>query len=615
MDPDDAPAQGHPSPDYDLSTPIDPNAVGLRQKLPGYGDAHFSLFMRKLFIKALGYSEDALSRPIVGVVNTYSSFNPCHSNVPQLIDAVKRGVQLSGGLAIDFPTISLHESFSSPTSMYLRNLMSMDTEEMIQAQPVDAVVLIGGCDKTTPAQLMGGISANKPIIHLVTGPMMPGSYQGVRIGACTDCRNNWAKFRAGALDIEDISALNEELAPTGGTCGVMGTASTMACILVALGMMPINGATAPAVSSARLRIAEATGTHAVQLAKTQLRPQTLLTRKSFLNAIIVLQAIGGSTNAIVHLMAIANRHPAIAGTINLDTIDEFGRTTPLLVDLKPSGDNYMTDFHNAGGMLALLHELKPLLHLSALTVTGRTLGEELVFTPFRPLPPSPTPIIRPFASPLYPSSSLIVLRGNLAPRGAVMKASASKYTHLLQHRGPAVVFTSPSDMASRIDSPSLDVTPSSVLILQSIGPVGNPGMPEAGLIPIPRKLAAQGVQDMLRVSDGRMSGTAGGTIILHISPESADPDSNLGIVRDGDIVAVDASNRTLTLDVSDEEVCRRKAQRKESQAGTGTGPWEARRGVRGYRGLYMREVNSAEEGADFGFLTAVGPAGRDTVSD
>jgi dihydroxy-acid dehydratase len=387
----------------------------------------------------------------------------------------------------------------------------------------------------------------------------------------------------------------------------MGTASTMACILVALGMMPINGATAPAVSSARLRIAEATGTHAVQLAKTQMRPQTLLTRESFLNAITVLQAIGGSTNAIVHLMAIVNRHPSLAGTITLETIDEIGRTTPLLVDLKPSGDNYMTDFHHAGGMLALLHELRPLLHLSVMTITGRTLGKELALTPFRPIPSSPTPIIRPFASPLYPSSSLIVLRGNLAPGGAVMKASASKYTRLLHHRGPAVVFTSPSDLASRIDSPSLDVSPSSVLILQSIGPVGNPGMPEAGLIPIPRKLAAQGVQDMLRISDGRMSGTAGGTIILHVSPESADPESTFGIVRDGDMIVVDASNRSITLEVPDEEIRRRKAQRKES--GTGTTTWEARKGARGYRGLYMREVNPAEQGADFGFLTAVGPSG------
>ncbi|KAK3348824.1 dihydroxy-acid/6-phosphogluconate dehydratase [Lasiosphaeria hispida] len=597
-----------PNSDYDLSTPIDPNAIGLRQKLPGYGDAHFSLFMRKLFIKALGYSEDALSRPIVGIVNTYSSFNPCHANIPQLLDAVKRGVQLSGGLAIDFPTISLHESFASPTSMYLRNLMSMDTEEMISAQPVDAVVLIGGCDKTTPAQLMGGISANKPIIHLVTGPMMPGSYQGVRIGACTDCRNNWAKFRAGTIDIEDIAALNEELAPTGGTCGVMGTASTMACLLVALGMMPINGATAPAVSSARLRIAESTGTLAVQLAKSQLKPQALLTRESFLNAIIVLQAIGGSTNAVVHLMAIANRHPLIAGTIALSTIDGIGRTTPLLVDLKPSGDNYMTDFHASGGMLALLHTLSPLLHLSAMTISGLTLGETLSTTPFRPFSPS---VIHPLSSPLYPASSLAILTGNLAPAGAILKASASKYRHLLCHAGPAVVFTSSADMAARIDDPDLAVTADSVLILQNIGPVGNPGMPEAGLIPIPRKLAAQGVLDMLRISDGRMSGTAGGTIVLHVSPEAADPASVFGVVRDGDVVRCDLEARRLEVEVGEDEVRRRIEERRVS--GEGGRAWEVREGTRGYRGLYMREVNQAEHGADFGFLTAAGPRGG--VSD
>ncbi|KAK3689094.1 dihydroxy-acid/6-phosphogluconate dehydratase [Podospora appendiculata] len=598
------------NPDYDLATPIDLNSTGLKQNLTSYGDAHFSLFMRKLFIKALGYSEDALSRPIIGIVNTYSAFNPCHANIPQMMDAVKRGVQLSGGLAIDFPTISLHESFASPTSMYLRNLMSMDTEEMIQAQPVDAVILIGGCDKTTPAQLMGGISANKPIIHLVTGPMMPGSYQGVRIGACTDCRNNWAKFRAGTIDIEDIAALNEELAPTGGTCGVMGTASTMACLLVALGLMPLDSATAPAVSSARLRIAERTGTHAVALAKSQLTPQTLLTRESFLNAITVLQAIGGSTNAIVHLMAIINRHPTLAGTIPLSTINAIGATTPLLVDLKPSGDNYMTDFHAAGGMLALLHELRPLLHLSARTITGRTLGEDLSQTAFRPLPQTTNvnPIIRPFTSPLYPNSSLVVFtHGNLAPGGAVIKASASKSRHLLQHRGPAVVFSSPADMALRLDGdPSLRIDANSVLILQHIGPVGNPGMPEAGLIPIPRRLAAEGVVDMLRISDGRMSGTAGGTIVLHVSPEAADPESVLGIVRDGDVVVCDVKAGVLAVEVGEEEIKRRKGERRRREGG---GVWEARRGVRGYRGLYMREVNQAEEGADFGFLTAAGPAG------
>ncbi|KAL2693561.1 hypothetical protein Neosp_000121 [[Neocosmospora] mangrovei] len=597
------------NPDYDLDTPIT-SKVGLRQGLASYGDPHFSLFLRKVFIKALGYSEDALSRPIIGIVNTYSSFNPCHANIPQLIDAVKRGVQLNGGLAIDFPTISIHESFSSPTSMYLRNLMSMDTEEMISAQPCDAVVLIGGCDKTTPAQLMGGISANKPILHLVTGPMMPGSHRGVRIGACTDCRNNWAKYRAGAIDIEDISAINDELAPTGGTCGVMGTASTMACILVGLGMMPFAGATAPAVSATRLRIAEATGGHAVAACKNldQLRPQTLLTRESFLNAIIVLQAIGGSTNAVVHLMAIIGRHPKVAGTITLDTVDEIGRKTPLLVDLKPSGDNYMTDFHNSGGMLALFHELKPLLYLDAMTVTGRTLGQEIAQNSLIPVPRELS-VIQPFDKPLYPKSSLVVLRGNLAPGGAVMKASASKYRRLLQHSGRAVVFANSADLAERVDDPDLEVTPDSVLVLQSIGPIGNPGMPEAGMIPIPRKIASQGVMDMLRLSDGRMSGTAGGTIGLHISPESADPDSVLGIIRNGDLITLDVEKRILSVDLTAEEIAQRIQERKKTFAASegAAAPWVKRKGMRGYRGLYMRHVNQAEAGADFDFLTADGP--------
>ncbi|KAH7023957.1 dihydroxy-acid/6-phosphogluconate dehydratase [Ilyonectria destructans] len=596
--------------DYDLDTPIT-SKVGLRQGLASYGDPHFSLFLRKVFIKALGYSEDALSRPIIGIVNTYSSFNPCHANIPQLIDAVKRGVQLNGGLAIDFPTISIAESFSSPTSMYLRNLMSMDTEEMIGAQPCDAVVLIGGCDKTTPAQLMGGISANKPILHLVTGPMMPGSHRGVRIGACTDCRNNWAKYRAGAIDIEDISAINDELAPTSGTCGVMGTASTMACILVGLGMMPFAGASAPAVSSSRLRIAEETGKHAVAATKNldKLRPQTVLTRESFLNAITVLQAIGGSTNAVVHLMAIIGRHPEVAGTIDLDTVDEIGRKTPLVVDLKPSGDNYMTDFHNSGGMLALFHEIKPLLFLDAMTVMGLTIGEEMARASYSAVPRELS-VIQPFDNPLYPASSLVVLRGNLAPGGAVMKASASKYRHLLKHSGRAVVFSNSADLAERVDDPNLDVTPDSVLVLQNIGLVGNPGMPEAGLIPIPRKIASQGVLDMLRLSDGRMSGTAGGTIGLHISPEAADPKSVLGIIRDGDIITCDVEARVLRVELSDEEIQERIKERAQ-QVKEKKLPWEARKRIRGYRGLFMRNVNQAQNGGDFDFLTAAGPDQED----
>jgi dihydroxy-acid dehydratase len=388
----------------------------------------------------------------------------------------------------------------------------------------------------------------------------------------------------------------------------MGTASTMACILASLGLMPFKGASAPAVSSARLRVAEETGKIAVQLTKSKLAPQQLLTRESFLNAITVLQAIGGSTNAVVHLLAIIGRHPNIAGTITLDTFDEIGRKTPLLVDLKPSGQNYMTDFHNAGGMHALLHELKPLLYLEAMTVTGRTLGEELDSTPYKPIPrDSQFHCIQPLNDPVYPSSSLVVLRGNLAPNGAVMKASASKNRALLKHTGPAVVFKSSADLARRIDDPNLDVTPDSVLVLQNIGPMGNPGMPEAGLIPIPRKLAEQGVQDMLRISDGRMSGTAGGTIVLHVSPEAVLPESVLGVVKDGDVIVCDVEERVLRVHISPELIEIRKGNRRQRVRDLGTGI-EVELKKRGYRGLYVRSVNQAHEGADFDFLTAAGPS-------
>ncbi|PCG95880.1 Aconitase/3-isopropylmalate dehydratase, swivel [Penicillium occitanis (nom. inval.)] len=539
-----------PQDDYNLTTPLT-TTTGLRQGLTSYGDAHFSLFLRKVFIKALGYTDSALSRPLIGIINTYSSYNPCHANVPQLIEATKRGVQLAGGLAIDFPTITLHESFAYPTSMFLRNLMSMDTEEMIRAQPMDG--------------------------------------------------NNWAAYRAGTIDVEEISAINEELAPTSGTCGVMGTASTMACLTAALGMMPLKGASAPAVSSARLRIAEETGSNAVAVAIANRTPQDILSEESFLNAITVLQAIGGSTNAVVHLLAIANRHPAIKGKITLQTFDDIGRKTPLLIDLKPSGANYMTDFHNAGGMLALLHTLRPLLHLNAMTMSGKTLGEVLDESPFKSFAYS-REVIRSLDNPLYPSSSLVVLRGNIAPNGAVMKASASKDRSLLKHSGPAVVFEDTADMARRIDDPDLPVTKDSVLVLKGIGPVGNPGMPEAGLIPLPRKLGAQGVTDMLRLSDGRMSGTAGGTIILHISPESALPESPFGVVRTGDVITCDVEQRRLHLEVSDEEIERRVAERrKDIERSVGE-----KKSQRGYRGLYIRSVNQAEEGADFDFLTASG---------
>lgn len=371
----------------------------------------------------------------------------------------------------------------------------------------------------------------------------------------------------------------------------MGTTSTMACITAALGLMPLRGASAPAVSSARIRVAEETGANAVSVAVNKRKPQNFLSRESFMNAITVLQAIGGSTNAVVHLLAIANRHPQVSGVVTLKTFEEIGQKTPLLIDLKPSGDNYMNDFHNAGGMLALLHTLRPLLQLSAMTIDGQTLGEVLDSSPFRAFPSS-RQIIRPLSDALYPSSSLIVLHGNLAPDGAIMKASASKDRKLLSHTGPAVVFENSADLARRIDDPELPVTKDSVLVLQGIGPIGNPGMPEAGLIPIPRKLASAGVKDMLRLSDGRMSGTAGGTIVLHISPESALPESPLGVVLTGDLITCNAEQRLLQVDISNEELKARLDARKR-QAIENKDSAGNRGRKRGYLGLYERSVTQA----------------------
>ncbi|KLO15299.1 dehydratase family protein 2 [Schizopora paradoxa] len=580
--------------------------TGLRSRLTSYGDDEFSLFLRKAFIKGAGYSDDALDRPIIGIIDTSSGFNPCHGNVPALVKAVERGVQLSGALPIPFPTISLHESFAHPTSMYLRNLMSIDTEEMIKAQPMDGVVLIGGCDKTVPAQLMGAISANIPCISLVTGPMLTGSHQGRRVGACTDCRSYWKDYRAGLIDIEEIWRVNDELVPTVGTCGVMGTASTMACLVEALGLMPLGSATPPATSAARIRVAENTGKLAVKIsveneARKCITPQDVLTRESFTNAIVVLHALGGSTNAVVHLLAIAGRVPNLNPPLTLDDIDSIGRKTPLLVDLKPSGSGYMEDFHRAGGVPALLQQLAPLsiLHLEALTITGRTLGDELAN--FAGKFDYPQEIIRTPSSPLFPASALVVLRGNLAPDGCVLKQSAVGNPALLKHSGPAVVFTSAADMAERLDSPELasKLTADSVLVLQGIGPVGHPGMPEAGMIPIPKALAKQGVTDMLRISDGRMSGTAGGAVILHVAPEAA-VGGPLALVQDGDIIGVDVDERKIWVGMvgGDAEIERRKVKWDDEQRK------RIKPRVRGYEGLYKSTVLQADQGADFDWLRA-----------
>jgi dihydroxy-acid dehydratase len=559
---------------------------GLRKGLTSYGDEEFSLFLRRAFIKGAGYSDDVLSRPIVGIINTGSGYNPCHGNAPQLIEAVKRGVMLAGALPIDFPTISLHESFAHPTAMYLRNLMSIDTEEMIRAQPMDAVVLIGGCDKNVPAQLMGAAAAGIPAIQLVTGAMLTGAYRGQRVGACTDCRRYWAIFRSDQMDAAAIDEVNSQLVASVGTCSVMGTASTMACLAEALGIMVPGGASAPAVTADRIRVAEQTGVQAVKLIERHLTPDKILTPKAFENALRVLLAIGGSTNGIIHLTAIAGR---LGIGIDLDGLDRMSRETPVLVDLKPSGQYYMEDFHKAGGMMAVLRELRPLLHLDALWITGRTLGEELD----QAGPAFPQEVIRSLKNPIYKVGGIAVLRGNLAPGGALIKQSAAS-AELMEHEGRAVVFEDARDMARRLDDPDLDVTAADVLVLKRIGPIGAPGMPEAGYIPIPKKLAKAGVKDMVRISDGRMSGTAAGTIVLHVTPESA-IGGPLALVHTGDRIRLSVANRSLSLLVAEAELRQRAAAQE---------PFRPNPQERGYRKLFYQTITQADQGCDFDFLRA-----------
>ncbi|MDC1087392.1 dihydroxy-acid dehydratase, partial [Alphaproteobacteria bacterium] len=518
---------------------------GMYKNLTSYGDSEFSIFLRKAFIKGMGYSEEMLNKPIIGITNTYSDYNPCHGNVPDLIKSVKAGILASGAIPLEFPTITIHESFAYPTSMYLRNLMSIDTEEMLRAQPMDACVLIGGCDKTVPAQLMGAFSADIPAIQLVTGPMLTGSHKGERVGACTDCRRYWAKFRADEIDDREINEVNNQLVPTVGTCGVMGTASTMALITEALGMMVSNGASAPAVSAERRRIAEETGKAAVAIAEKTLKPKDFLTKKSFQNALTILSAIGGSTNGIVHLTAMAGR---LGIDIDLNEFDEMTKDTPMIVDLKPSGSGYMEDLFKSGGLPRILNELNDYLHLDAVTVTGETIEEIIKKNNYN----WKQEVIRKANNPIFDKGSIAVLSGNLAPGSAIIKQSAAS-KELLVHEGVVEVFENLEDLANRIDSDDLNVTKDSILVLRNIGPIGASGMPEAGLIPIPKKLARDGVKDMVRISDGRMSGTASGTIVLHVCPEAA-VGGTLDIIESGDVIKLDVYQRSLEVKLSDEEI-------------------------------------------------------------
>jgi dihydroxy-acid dehydratase len=555
---------------------------GLRRGLTNYGDKDFALYLRRSFARSMGLSGETLDKPIVGIAMTPSGFNNCHRAMPELVEAVSRGVLAAGALPRPFPTTSLGEVFLNPTSMVYRNLMAMDTEEMLRAQPMDAAVLIGGCDKTVPAQLMGAASADIPAIQLVTGPMSTGRHRGERLGACTDCRRFWAQYRAGKVDAEEIATVEGRLATTAGTCAVMGTASTMACIAEALGMALPGSAAIPAVHADRLVAAEETGKAAASLITRPVRPSEVITEKSVENALRVLMAVSGSTNAVVHLAAIAGRRGI---RISPERFNQISDETPVLVNLKPVGEGYMEDFFAAGGLGAVLRELKPLLHLDCKDVLGQSLGDRLE----EPLDWVDRNIVRPFEEPVDPVGGLIALSGNLAPGGAILKRAAAS-PELFEREGRAVVFESLEDLAARIDDPDLEVSAEDFLILQNAGPIAA-GMPEAGYLPIPKKLAQQGVKDMVRISDARMSGTAFGTILLHVAPEAA-VGGPLAAVRTGDRLRLSVKEKSIELLLDDATI-------KERLAGHQPPPSPSR----GYRRLYAQTVLQAPEGCDFDFLT------------
>ena len=558
---------------------------GIQGGLTNYGDKDFAAYLRRSFVRSMGLSREMLEKPIVGIAMTPSGFNNCHRGMPELVEAVSRGVLAAGALPRAFPTVSLGEVFLNPTSMVYRNLMSMDTEEMVRAQPMDAVVLIGGCDKTVPAQLMGAASADIPAVQLVTGPMMTGRHRGERLGACTDCRRFWGKFRAGEVEAEEIAEVEGRLATTSGTCAVMGTASTMACIAETLGMSLPGTAAIPAVHADRLVAAEECGKLAVELIQNPRKPSEVITEKSVENAFRVLMAVSGSTNAIVHLTAVAGR---LGIKITPERLNEISDETPVLVDLKPVGEGYMEDFYAAGGVGAVLREIRHLLHLDTVDVTGQTLAERLDDEPEW----VDRRVIRAFDDPVSDEGGLISLYGNIAPQGAIFKRAAAT-PELFEVEGRAVVFDSLEDLANRVDDPDLDIEANDIMVLKNSGPV-SAGMPEAGYLPIPKKLARQGVKDIVRISDARMSGTAFGTIVLHMSPEAA-VGGPLAAVQNGDRVRLSVAEKRIELMVDDAEIARRLESHQPPELQN-----------RGYRGLYSRTVLQADEGCDFDFLTQDG---------
>lgn len=551
-----------------------------------FGANDLAGFIHRASIQAEGISRAALDgRPVIGICNSWSELVNCNLHFRGLAEAAKRGVLQAGGLPLEFPTISLGENLMKPSAMLFRNLMAMDVEECIRSYPLDAVVLLGGCDKTVPAQLMGAISAGVPAIMVTGGPSQAAYFRGRELGAGTDLWHYADELRAGRLTEEAFAELESVSTPSFGHCNELGTASTMTALVEALGMCLPGTATIPAVDAARTRAAEQTGTRAVALAREGLTPGRILTAASLDNAITVLMALGGGTNAVIHLLALAGR---LGVPLSLDRFDELSRRTPVIGNLRPSGEHLFEHLHRAGGVPAVLKELAPLLAGDALTVTGRTLqeGYEAAETLDRA-------VIASLASPIATEGGLAILRGSLAPGGAVIKQSAATPS-LLQHRGPAVVFEDVYDVAARIDDPALEVDADSVLVLRNSGPRGGPGMPEWGQVPIPKKLLARGVRDMVRISDARMSGTAFGTVVLHVAPESA-AGGPLGAVRDGDPIVLDVAARRIDLDLPAGEIARRLAER----------PPRAPAYERGYGALFLEHVLQADQGCDFDFLRAL----------
>ncbi|MHA6253146.1 dihydroxy-acid dehydratase [Oceanobacillus sp. CAU 1775] len=549
-----------------------------------YGDAEFSEFLKMAFRRHLGHDEEDYKKPVIGIANTFSEVNRCHSHVQPMVEAIKQGVIMAGGTALEFPIMSVGEMFTSPTTMLYRNLVAMDTEEMINAQPIDGVVLIGGCDKMAPALLMGAASADKPAILFTGGPMNNGEYKGRTLGACSDCRHFWQEFKAGTVDEEEIQEINRELAPTAGHCMVMGSASTIASCSEALGMMLPEGAAAPATVNKRMHLARETGRQIVKLVENDVKPSDIMTKNAFENAIRVLMAIGGSTNAVIHLIAMAKR---LSIDLDLELFEKISEETPFIANMRPAGKYQMQDLYHAGGIPVVLKELESQLHLNELTVTEKTMRENLASVSIEEVYRD---IVKPFNDPLHKDGGIAVLRGNLSPSGAIIKPKAVIDKKLLKHKGRAVVFTSIEDMEKRINSPDLDVKEDDVLVLQNAGPVGAPGMPEAGMIPIPQKLLKKGVRDMVRLSDCRMSGTAFGTVVLHVAPEAA-VGGPIGLIRDGDSIELDVEKRILNIDVSDEELESRRKDWKEPSFND-----------RGYYWMYRKHVLQADQGCDFDFM-------------